>query len=380
MPKPTKHTGFKLLSLLFVSTLFLLANANLALAEGPIVRKQVKIDDGWRQSLSVRYVSQLSEPAPAYWTSPGTPYCAAAAASVVLSYFGVSLPPAPLRTLFALGRSGNTSSDLGLDPDGISLVMRTYGGEGHIHIHADPKRALADIVGRLNYGSPVIALTQGGNHAVTVYGYEADLGGSTSAILVEDPLSGFVGKVSISTWLSSYTWMGQPFIAPGPKWQGTYVFITYRDFAEALPAPAPVVAVPVAPAPAAPVISATLHSKWVSQSSDLTVLKTNGAGQVSFTLRNTGSATWVKGGATEIRLGVVNDATTFVGNIGSNWPLPSRVAVQNQPSVGPGEIATFNLNLWGFTPGTYKLPLRPVIDGVAWLEDEGIFTTVIVTP
>ena len=61
-----------------------------------------------------------------------------------------------------------------------------------------------------------------------------------------------------------------------------------------------------------------------------------------------------------------------------NWALDTRVAVQSEPSVGPGESATFSFQVKGTRVGTFKLPLRPVVDGIAWLEDPSLVVTVTV--
>src|SRR5256712_13841998 len=62
-------------------------------------------------------------------------------------------------------------------------------------------------------------------------------------------------------------------------------------------------------------------------------------------------------------------------NVG--WPAPSRVAVQNEAAVAPGAVASFTFTVKApFTAGTVAIPLRPVIDGVAWLEDQGVFVPV----
>lgn len=181
--------------------------------------------------LPIAYQSQLIEPAPPTWAGDWTPYCAAAAALMVMRSFDVFLfGPGALTRTFDVGRAGNTTEDLGLDPDGISHLMRVYGGRGIVHAHAWDVEALDDLIGRLNHRSPVVALTQSGNHAVTVYGYEAVMDGPITALYVADPLNGHVGPVTVEEWFSSPLWMGWRFAAPGPRWQGSYVFVTYRDF------------------------------------------------------------------------------------------------------------------------------------------------------
>src|SRR5207245_3704802 len=96
-------------------------------------------------------------------------------------------------------------------------------------------------------------------------------------------------------------------------------------------------------------------------------------------LRNTGTATWQKGVAdSEARLGIVGDDASFSAlgmNVG--WPLPDRPASQSEASVAPGAIATFTFTVRApASIGTYRIALRPVIDGRTWLEDQGVFLLV----
>ena len=109
------------------------------------------------------------------------------------------------------------------------------------------------------------------------------------------------------------------------------------------------------------------------------------AGQVSSTLSisflNTGSQTWTKGLlGQEARLGVNRDNETWAG-LGVGWPSANRVAFQNEGSVPPGAVGTFYFQVRAPTaPGTYAINLRPVIDAVTWMEDEGVFLYVTVVP
>ena len=324
-------------------------------------------------TVPVAYVSQLAEPAPVWWRARATPYCAAAAGMTVMSSFGVQFPSAPIRSTFAIGRQGNTTADPGLDPDGLSHVMRHYGGDGRIHSYADRGSALHEMVGRLNASAPVVAFTQAGNHAVTVYGYEAIARGSVTALFVADPLSGFMGRVGVETWQSSHLWMGSGFSAPGAQWQGRFVFVTYRETRTA-PAPVP------APATAPRLVSTapTLASRWLAQS-EYPTLGFGETGMVSVTFRNTGTLAWVKGTPTEARLGIAADSTILAElGFASGWLLPSRPAVQYQQNVAPNEIAIFNFNIRASQRGAWLMRLRPVVDGVSWLDDDGVYVTITV--
>ena len=322
-------------------------------------------------AVPVRYVSQLAEPAPAGWRASATPYCAAAASLTVMESFGVALPASPLATTFAIGRAGNTTSDPGLDPDGISHLLRHFGGEGRIHAYPDRGRALDELIGRLNQNAPVVALTQAGNHAVTVYGYQALAGGPVTALYVADPLSGFMGLVSVDRWLWSHLWMGTPFAAPGDTWRGTFVFVSYRDARGAAPLPAPRAA-------AWPVVGADrpYASAWVSQDA-VPRLARGAMATVTVRVRNRGTSAWVRGTPSEARLGIPGDDTIYQQlALADGWVLAARPAAQAEQNVAPSEVATFSFLVRGAIAGTFILRLRPVVDGVTWLDDDGIFAVV----
>lgn len=179
-----------------------------------------------RLILPIRYVSQLAEPAPADWAYGLTPYCVAAASIMVMSTFGVETWS--LAATFAVGQAGNVTWDPGIDPAGNAYLMRYFGGKGQIHSYWDRTIALNELIGRLNNGSPVVFYGQAGNHAMVAYGYEADAGGSVTAIYVADPL-GFMGPVDTWSFMNLYDWFGTPFTAMGDDWQGSWTFVSYRE-------------------------------------------------------------------------------------------------------------------------------------------------------
>jgi len=97
------------------------------------------------------------------------------------------------------------------------------------------------------------------------------------------------------------------------------------------------------------------------------------------TFRNAGATTWTKGTASEARLGVNGDDRTFAQlGMAVGWPIPDRPAVQDLASVAQGATTTFTFSVRGVALGTYALHLRPVIDGVTWMEDEGVYMVVTV--
>ncbi len=134
------------------------------------------------------------------------------------------------------------------------------------------------------------------------------------------------------------------------------------------------------PPPIAPTIpsASSFHSAWVSE----TPWPTIAVGQtatVSIAFRNTGTATWTKGAPTQANLGINGDDRTF-SQIGMavGWPVPDRPAIQDASAVPPGSIAFFTFTVRGAVPGTYSLHVRPVIDGITWMEDQGVYITVAV--
>src|SRR5439155_7347788 len=96
-------------------------------------------------------------------------------------------------------------------------------------------------------------------------------------------------------------------------------------------------------------------------------------------IRNTGARTWTKGQlGQQVNLGVVGD-DKFIGALGVGWPTPDRVAIQSEPTVIPGGLATFTFRVRGpSAPGVYPLRLRPVVDGVTWLEDDDVVSLITV--
>jgi glucose/arabinose dehydrogenase len=121
------------------------------------------------------------------------------------------------------------------------------------------------------------------------------------------------------------------------------------------------------------------HSKWVSQSAFPVLDPGQTSADLTITFRNNGSRPWVKGIAgQQANLGIRNDDRTWA-SLGVGWLTPDRPAAQSEASVAPGQNATFTFRVKAPpTPSTYVLSLRPVIDGVTWLEDEGVFVAVTV--
>lgn len=124
------------------------------------------------------------------------------------------------------------------------------------------------------------------------------------------------------------------------------------------------------------------HSRWVAQSSYLTMQP----GQLApfwISFRNAGTETWMRGvSGRQVNLALNgDDKEPFRAGMYCNWLWDDRIATTAEPTVRPGEIGRFNFCVRApSAPGTYYLHLRPVVEGTAWLEDEGVFWVIVVTP
>ena len=129
----------------------------------------------------------------------------------------------------------------------------------------------------------------------------------------------------------------------------------------------------------APASVQTFHSSWVDQSTFPT-LTPGQSTQLTVRFRNTGTATWQKGVAgSQANLGINGDDTTFSAlGMNAGWLSANRPAAQSESSVGPGGTASFTFSIRApSAPGTYRIPVRPVIDGVTWMEDQGVYLLVV---
>ncbi|HEV2250834.1 MAG TPA: CAP domain-containing protein [Candidatus Limnocylindria bacterium] len=129
------------------------------------------------------------------------------------------------------------------------------------------------------------------------------------------------------------------------------------------------------------VSASSYHSKWVSQSAYPTLRVGQVSAPLTIAFANTGTSAWLRGAAgQEARLGINLDDVTW-SSLGVNWPLRNRVATQTEATVASGQTATFTFQVKApATPGVYSIHLRPVIDGTTWMEDEGVYLIITVTP
>jgi hypothetical protein len=122
------------------------------------------------------------------------------------------------------------------------------------------------------------------------------------------------------------------------------------------------------------------HSRWLSQSNYLVM----SPGQVAdfwIKFTNTGTETWNRGiWGRQANLGLNgDDKSPYRLGMAADWLWDDRIATTYVPQVAPGEVGEFRFKVRApMTRGTYRLNLRPVIDGTAWMEDQGVFWLIVV--
>jgi hypothetical protein len=123
-------------------------------------------------------------------------------------------------------------------------------------------------------------------------------------------------------------------------------------------------------------LPAELHSRWHTQSV-VAPIEVGEITDVTVQFINTGHVEWIRGTPSEIRLGETGPRP-LPTEMKIDWPLPNRPAVQAETIVYEDQVATFTFKVGGAAPGTYRLRLRPVVDGVKWLEDDGVYVDITV--
>lgn len=132
------------------------------------------------------------------------------------------------------------------------------------------------------------------------------------------------------------------------------------------------------------------HAAWYGQSGYPTLCRGERS-TATVAYYNTGTLGWISGRMGEVaylgtwepvpgqdRASVLGGDGTF-GSPPTGWPRYDRVAVQPHDFVGPGQVAWFQFTVQApSTPGTYRLAIRPLIEGSTWMEDYGVFWYVTV--
>ncbi|HAF10838.1 MAG TPA: hypothetical protein DCK98_12270 [Chloroflexi bacterium] len=132
------------------------------------------------------------------------------------------------------------------------------------------------------------------------------------------------------------------------------------------------------------------HASWHGQSGYMSLCAgTSAVATVAF--HNSGSRGWVASRIGEVAyLGTSapepgQDRASTLGGDGTlgspatGWPRYNRPAVQPAAYVGPDQVAWFQFTVVApAVPGTYRVALRPLIEGAQWMEDYGVFWVVTV--
>ena len=132
------------------------------------------------------------------------------------------------------------------------------------------------------------------------------------------------------------------------------------------------------------------HAQWYGQSGYPTLCPGERS-TATVAYYNAGSRGWVSGRLGEVAyLGTSGPepgqdrASPFggdgqLGSPATGWPRYNRIAIQPAAFVGPGQVAWFQFTIQApATPGTYRLYLRPLVEGTTWMEDFGVFWLITV--
>ncbi len=132
------------------------------------------------------------------------------------------------------------------------------------------------------------------------------------------------------------------------------------------------------------------HASWYGQSGYPTLCPGERSTAV-VAYYNSGSRGWVAGRLGEMAfLGTWNpvpgqDQPSVLGGDGTlgspatGWPRYNRVAAQPADYVGPNQVSWFQFTIQApAAAGTYRLYIRPLVEGATWMEDFGVFWQVTV--
>ncbi|TMC72112.1 MAG: hypothetical protein E6J13_05505 [Chloroflexi bacterium] len=135
---------------------------------------------------------------------------------------------------------------------------------------------------------------------------------------------------------------------------------------------------------------AGFHASWYGQSGYSSLCPGQTATAV-VAFYNSGTRGWLSDAMGQVAyLGTWNpepgqDRASMLGGDGAagspntGWPRYNRVAVQPAAWVGPNQVAWFQFTIVAPTaPGTYRLAIRPLVEGAQWMEDFGVFWIVTV--
>lgn len=127
-------------------------------------------------------------------------------------------------------------------------------------------------------------------------------------------------------------------------------------------------------------LKAGWHSQWQGQS-DYRRMTPGQVAQFWIRFSNEGTETWERGvWGRQANLGLNGDnKAPYRLGMAANWLWDDRIATTVAQRVAPGEVAEFRFSVRAPAGrGTYRLDLRPVIDGTTWMEDQGVFWLIVV--
>ncbi|MGH2378391.1 MAG: hypothetical protein ACRDGT_07925 [Candidatus Limnocylindria bacterium] len=123
------------------------------------------------------------------------------------------------------------------------------------------------------------------------------------------------------------------------------------------------------------------HSQWAGQSAAPSLCAGQVA-EVSVLLRNTGTTTWTAGRTAPLVLATNAPPGNMIAIDSGLVVAPlydTRLATHEEASVAPGAVGTFSFKVKApAEAGTHRINVRPVAEGLRWLEDEGIFLEILV--
>ncbi len=120
------------------------------------------------------------------------------------------------------------------------------------------------------------------------------------------------------------------------------------------------------------------HCEWVEQSTypNLQPLEIT---TIWVKFKNTGTATWYNYGDHPVRLGTSHDQDRNSDFYKHTWESNNRAAKLLESSVAPGQIGKFEFYIKApETTKTYKEYFQPVVEGITWMEDYGVFWDIAV--
>ena len=103
-------------------------------------------------------------------------------------------------------------------------------------------------------------------------------------------------------------------------------------------------------------------------------LEPGGSITIRIVIKNTSQRTWSNSGSNPTRLGTSNPRERSSAFAVQDWLSPGRPTTIEEEEVGPGENATFIFDVLAPPQsGTYREYFTPLIEGVSWMNDIGMF-------